>query len=99
MKESLMKVFFQIATLSSVLIISGTALAQQANDGVSFGQGVVAPAAHDGSLLGGVQQQVPGSDRSPNPSQLDDTVQSNLADDEEAGTVRGYGRNDAPGRQ
>jgi hypothetical protein len=94
-----MKIFFQIASLSSVLIISGSALAQQANDGVPFGQGVVAPAAHDDSLLGGVQERVPGSDQLPTPSQLDDTVQSNVADDEEAGTVRGYGRNDAPGRQ
>ena len=99
-----MKVLFQIATLSSMLIVSGSALAQQASDGEPFGRGVVKPATPatiDDSVLDGVQEQVPGrdglSDGVPGPSNLDDTIHSNLADDE-AGPIRGHGKNDAPGQ-
>ena len=76
--------------LSSILAFSGPALAQDANDGQPFGQ-VVSQAAKNGEIKEAVHENGPGG--------LDDVVQSNLADDEEAGTVRGHGRIDAPGHK
>ena len=91
-----MKVFFQIAALGSVLTISGPALAQQANEGVPFGKGVVAPAAQDKSLVGAVHAEGPGN--------VDDKIHNNLADNESDGmggnlNVRGHGKDAAPGQQ
>ena len=100
-----MKVLIQIATLSSVLIIPAIALAEPANVGEPFGTGVIAPAAHDKTLKNGVQEQVPGRDGVSDgvlgaPSHVDETIHSNLADDEPGtGNIRGHGKNDAPGQK
>jgi hypothetical protein len=88
-----MKVLVHIATLSSLLIISGSAWAQDANDGVPFGKGIIAPTARgetDQSLKDAIHEQGPGN--------VDDKIQSNLGDEED-GDVRGHGRDAAPGQQ
>jgi hypothetical protein len=86
-----MKVFFQIASLSSMLIISGSALAQQANVGQPFGTGVIAPGAQEQEVDDAVHAEGPGN--------VDDKVHNNLADDDTEGNIRGHGKKDAPGQQ
>ena len=99
-----MKVLIQIATLSSILIFPALALAGPANVGEPFGTKVVAPAAHNGSLKSGVQEQVPGRDGMSDgvlgaPNHLDETIHNNLADNEPGvGNIRGHGKDDAPGQ-
>ena len=84
-----MKVLVLTATLSTMFIIPGSALADSANVGDPFGKEVVSPAARDKEIKDAVHENVPGG--------LDDVIQENLADDGEAGDIRGNGKNDAPG--
>jgi len=86
-----MKVLVLTAILSSMFIIPGSALADSAaNVGEPFGREVVSPAARDKEIKAAVHENVPGG--------LDDVIHENLADDGEAGDIRGNGKNDAPGR-
>ena len=85
-----MKLLVLIATLSGMLLIPGSTLAGQANEGEPFGKGVVSPAAQLGEVKEGVHENVPGG--------LDEVIHEDLADDGETGAVRGLGKNDAPGR-
>jgi hypothetical protein len=90
MMEETMRGLTYFIALSSMLVFGGPVLAQDANEGQPFGQ-VVSQAAKDGEIKEAVHENGPGG--------LDDVIQSNLADDEEAGTVRGHGRIDAPGHK
>jgi hypothetical protein len=88
-----MRVLAHMAAISCMLIVGAPALADPANVGEPFGKAVVAPNA---PVNDGVHENTPGN--------LDDVVQSNLADDEDntgddlPDTYRGHGRIDAPGR-
>ena len=84
-----MKIAFLIAALLSLCLSASSALAESGNVGEPFGRAVVSPAAKAGEIKDAVHENVPGG--------LDDVVQSNLADDEEGGDIRGHGRKDAPG--
>ena len=84
-----MKIVFLAAALLFMCLGAGSAIAESGNVGEPFGRAVVSPAAKAGEIKDAVHENVPGG--------LDDVVQSNLADDEEGGDIRGHGRNDAPG--
>jgi hypothetical protein len=90
--EEAMKRLTHFIALSSTLFICGPVLADSANVGRPFGREVVSDAAKNGEIKQGVQENVPGG--------LDDVIQKNLADeDDEAGLINGYGREDAPGHK
>jgi len=88
-----MRILTHMAILSGTLLFAGSAFADPANVGEPFGRAVVAPNA---PVNDGVHENAPG--------ELDDVIQSNLADDEDnteddvPDTYRGHGRNDAPGK-
>lgn len=97
-KEGFMKKALAITVVALGYIgIAGTSLAQEANDGVPYGQGVVSGAAQVGRadpdhISHAVAAQGPGN--------VDDKVASNLGDNEiPPGNVRGHGRTAARGNQ